>query len=294
MPAYKEILNIVSQECGKETFQLTRKLFVLNGNLARQRSHFVLKPSLLWRSISRNLKEHYDFIFQATKTKHKEKLDKLRNDNGNAKIDDTKKKEWMLNLSSRKLSKDETSVLSKGMSFAIASNKVPVDQFIVETESSISSLSSDAKAEIRSKVCSILSSSKPPKSNLSSNGMKAIKTLRSEKDIIILKADKGNSTVVMDRKEYDHKIETMLSDKTTYKVLNSDPSKKCEKDLKSHLSKLKEKLPESVYKAINTTDGITPRFYGLPKIRKDGIPLRPIVSFIGSQTYQLSKYLIDR
>ena len=38
-------------------------------------------------------------------------------------------------------------------------------------------------------------------------------------------------------------------------------------------------------------DGLSPRFYGLPKIHKAGIPLRPIVSFINSQTYEVLSYL---
>ena len=34
-----------------------------------------------------------------------------------------------------------------------------------------------------------------------------------------------------------------------------------------------------------------PRFYGLPKIHKPNIPLRPIVSAIGSPTYSLAKFV---
>ena len=34
-----------------------------------------------------------------------------------------------------------------------------------------------------------------------------------------------------------------------------------------------------------------PKLYGLPKLHKPGFPIRPIVSFCGSPTYQLSKYL---
>ena len=34
-----------------------------------------------------------------------------------------------------------------------------------------------------------------------------------------------------------------------------------------------------------------PRFYGLPKIYESGIPLRPMVSFINSQTSVISSYL---
>ncbi|XP_046388240.1 uncharacterized protein LOC124157496 [Ischnura elegans] len=36
---------------------------------------------------------------------------------------------------------------------------------------------------------------------------------------------------------------------------------------------------------------IPPRLYGLPKVHKEGVPLRPIVSAIGSQTYNLARHL---
>ena len=40
-----------------------------------------------------------------------------------------------------------------------------------------------------------------------------------------------------------------------------------------------------------SSDGLCPRFYGLPKIHKLGIPLRPIVSLVNSPTYAISGYL---
>lgn len=36
---------------------------------------------------------------------------------------------------------------------------------------------------------------------------------------------------------------------------------------------------------------VIPRIYGLPKIHKEGVPLRPIVNTIGSPTYELAKYV---
>ncbi|KAK3732372.1 hypothetical protein QZH41_005703 [Actinostola sp. cb2023] len=195
---------------------------------------------------------------------------------GKSRVDDNEKKKWVINLSNKKLSDDETSVLAKGMNFAVVPKRIPVDQFIAETESSISSLSPDKKSAIRNKVCSILSCAKPPKKNISQAEMKALKTIGKDKNIIILKADKGNSTVVMNRTEYDEKIEVMLSDSKTYQVLQSDPAKKCENKLKALISGYKDNIPDSIKRRISTTDGNTSRFYGLPKIHKQGIPLRPI------------------
>ena len=39
--------------------------------------------------------------------------------------------------------------------------------------------------------------------------------------------------------------------------------------------------------------GVTPKIYGLPKVHKVNLQLRPIVAFVGSSTYNLSKFLIN-
>ena len=46
-----------------------------------------------------------------------------------------------------------------------------------------------------------------------------------------------------------------------------------------------------MYKFLRSTDSVLLRMYGLPKIHKHNLPLRPIVSFVGSATYELSKFL---
>jgi len=51
----------------------------------------------------------------------------------------------------------------------------------------------------------------------------------------------------------------------------------------SSVSSLCHKLIES--------SPITPRIYGLPKIHKEGAPLRPIINTIGGPTYLLAKFL---
>ena len=53
----------------------------------------------------------------------------------------------------------------------------------------------------------------------------------------------------------------------------------------------KIKVPINDIAKINKT--WVPKLYGLLKLHKPNIPLRPIVSFCGSPTYQLSKYLTN-
>ena len=46
-----------------------------------------------------------------------------------------------------------------------------------------------------------------------------------------------------------------------------------------------------MYKTLRSSDSALRRIYQLPKIHKPDVPLRPIVSFIGTATYQLAKFL---
>lgn len=47
--------------------------------------------------------------------------------------------------------------------------------------------------------------------------------------------------------------------------------------------------PTSRY--LHSYNSVAPKFYGLPKIHKDNTPMRPVTSFCGSPTYNLSKFI---
>ena len=50
-------------------------------------------------------------------------------------------------------------------------------------------------------------------------------------------------------------------------------------------------IDETTYKKLYPTGAGTPKFYGLPKVHKAGVPLRPIVSSIEAVSYETSKEL---
>ena len=50
-------------------------------------------------------------------------------------------------------------------------------------------------------------------------------------------------------------------------------------------------ISKTTYEKLYSSDGLSPCFYGLPKINKPEIPLRPIVSFVNSPTYGVSSFL---
>ena len=106
---------------------------------------------------------------------------------------------------------------------------------------------------------------------------------------MIMKADKGNATVVMVTDVYEWKMHENLSTTGSYRKLVKNPSAKIMNKVKMAI--LMSNLDDNTKKRLIPKSSITPKIYGLPKIHKDGIPLRPIVNTIGSTTYLLAKFL---
>ena len=196
-------------------------------------------------------------------------------------------------FSSKPLSSTETSALQRGANFALAPRKIPTTEIVAGVEDGIYALPEEDRLVLRSQISQVLQRATIPPLNLPQEELRALHDLRKDKDRLIIPADKGNCTVVMDRKDYDKKVQQMLNDHKTYKILDKDPTQRTERKLNEKLVKLKreDKISDSLYKKLRSSDGLPPRLYGLPKVHKPGYPLRPIVSFIDSPTYMLSKHL---
>ena len=74
--------------------------------------------------------------------------------------------------------------------------------------------------------------------NTTKEEMKALNNLKKGKSRVVMKADKGNCLVVMDRPKYDEKMESMLSDRDTYEIVNKPLFGKVERELKTQLLRL--------------------------------------------------------
>lgn len=142
-------------------------------------------------------------------------------------------------------------------------------------------------------VVKIVSKSKPPRPNISRAEREAIKALAKDDSIVILPADKGRTTVILNKQDYHNKVKALLDDTNTYEKLTSDPTRAIKNKLIQTLKEWRkeERIPSYLYNQLYPTAENVPKFYGLPKIHKKDVPLRPIVSSIGSVMYDTAKFL---
>ena len=198
----------------------------------------------------------------------------------------------MRNLSERTLTESETDVLALGLNFAVAPKAVPVVDIIAAVECAASELPEERALEFRAEVKKCLQNARKPRPNLGKEQREALKKLREDDSIVILPADKGNATVVLNKEDYEKKVENIL-DGRDYEVVKTNPTPKLEKKLNDTLRELwvAGEINKTGYDRLRATYSTTPQLYGLPKIHKPEVPLRPIVSSIGSPTYNLAKFL---
>ena len=94
----------------------------------------------------------------------------------------------------------------------------------------------------------------------------------------------------MDRQDYINKSNQLLS-QPGYRSISRDPTNKIKTKLINIHKMVKSQtgLDNNTYRAVYPIVCGSPKFYGLPKIHKQGTPLRPIVSNCGLVTYGVAK-----
>ena len=132
----------------------------------------------------------------------------------------------------------------------------------------------------------------------------ALKNLLKNKDIIVQKADKGNTVVILNRKYYVCKMKNILNDKSMFEKVYIDHDKILnhliheENRVTDVLKNLRDKKEISIeqYKDLSPSDSRPGFMYGSGKVYKiitDGLPsFRPILSAIGTPTHKLAKFLV--
>ena len=127
----------------------------------------------------------------------------------------------------------------------------------------------------------------------------AIRELKKEKDIVITRPDKGNGVVILRRDDYISKMEQILSQKDKFERIGAadenDNTQKQEQAISAFLRRAvaNKHLPAEVYDRISPVGSTRPRMYGLPKIHKPDVPLRPILSMVNAPQHAMAGWLTE-
>ena len=174
----------------------------------------------------------------------------------------------------------------------ITHREPPTLEYIAATEKVCNQLTQGKVEELRGEVKTLLRKDHKAKPNIPKDEYKVLKEMKNDDTRQILTADKGVSMVVLDSEDYTAKSETLLQ-QSNYKVLKTDPTNKYKNKLIALLKTIKSEggMDDITYKRLYPTGAVPPKYYGLSKVHKPGMPLRPIISSVGSVTHATAKEL---
>ena len=208
---------------------------------------------------------------------HTKKLTVLRSKQCEKNTKNSLSQNTINNYSSYTLTDPEENALLFGLDQHIPSKTKP-DEIRMEFESFYQNLVphlqniEDENISIKTKLLrSCEQYTKIKTSNKYSDGLKL---LQRNKDISILKKDKGRGAVILDKLVYIDKC-TALLNTHQFKKLASDPTKRYEAKIQRQVRKIKSCLTTTQYRKIYPTGSNPGRFYATAKVHKlkenDGI-----------------------
>lgn len=293
---HAKLLNVEIRETHITTTSIKKEI----KNIERQ-VHNTLKETEFTKSKNDQWKKYYN-IKSKIKQNHQHKLRKMKKDKFE-KFNFVFNEEWFINYTNVEFEMENKWLLSLGNKFAMPVNKknfAPVP-LIADIEQWVQNVKDETDKEIiRSKMANRISYYKR---NLRNNEKERFITCiyeetrkilkENENKIMITTADKGNKTVVMFKNEYKIKMNKLLEDKITYKTIREDPTAKLQRTNNNIVTQLQKTGCITKFEkiAMTTHAAAAPELYGLPKIHKENIPLRPISSSLKVPCYNLAKYV---
>lgn len=246
----------------------------------------------------RRLKIKYNRLFHIIKNKNLNKLDKLKEDEANKIIIQNK---WFKNLTTVIIPKNVQFILALGPKFSLcpAVSDLKISTLLADLENIIIDMNEEDKNCFRSQYTNIITNylhkNHGIKDHLTNKFKECKIFLNEHSELVVVKSDKGNVTVVMYKEDYINKSQEILNDKKYYKELKTDPTCTTQQKANRLVAQLKKDnlIDHNTAKALTFYNAVAPRFYSLPKIHKPTLSMRPIMSSINCPNGKLAKFLTD-
>ena len=291
----KQLLHMEIKQKEKEHRKTIQETISLKKDLSSNLSIMVM----LWLTNIVNTKMNK--FKKTTMARHEKKL----TNNGLSNVSHLDPDKVIFNHSNRILTKKEKLVLSLGLNFKLPILKLNHSKYFLDFEFLLHSLNSHIPLEFKNTFTTNLKNIAhsyynkfnpkkifSPLFNLSD--FHILKSLQSDSSIIITKPDKGRGVVILDKTDYTNKMLLLLSDTSKYKILPHTDVLRHIISIEDRLNRLTRSLRSQTFNHTHLhVSGTAPGImYGVPKIHKPNVPLRPVLNAINTPSYKLSKAFI--
>ncbi|KAG1682668.1 hypothetical protein GQR58_010742 [Nymphon striatum] len=259
-------------------------------------------------TISQQVKDFHN----KTDSTHKKKLHNLGITRSLQPCDPSK---VIFNFSHVSLSPRIKSLLAFGLDFKLPVFKINFFRYFLSFEKLLTNLKSrnvlssdsftDASKQIQTIALKYFHNFKPFKifsPIFSNDDYRILRSLSTDKSIIISKPDKGRGVVLVNKDTYINRMTDIISDPSKFSPINEPILKfsmKIEDKINNFLRKIKNLnlIPEELYKLLFVTGSGPGILYGLPKIHKPDFSTKfqfcSIFAAYNTPSFKIAKYLVS-
>lgn len=289
-----ELLNLLIAEANAEINVLHQKIKFLDKKI------YEMMPPNILSTFKQSQATKNDKLFLNTKAKQQRKLDQLINEKFET-IKAMVKPNWIKNISDTIIPEHVNCILSLGPNFGLPYeyNRIPIIKTLSAVENAL--FNNPAANNIRARVINITRNF-INNYNRSKNSDKFLlimvnetrKFLKENQQIVVIRADKGNATIIMNRADYEKSMDKLLCDTHTYKKTKINPTTRIEKKVNNMIKywRLTNRIDDEQERNLQTHNSVAPAIYGLGKLHKwkmrELLPFRPVVATVQSPTYKIS------
>lgn len=288
----KKILNFEINVTYKNVERTERSLKEITVKLKSKIPHNIVDQFFNYQNNT------YERKFKTIKKTNQNKLTNLKK-HENKEFLNTKDS-WIKDLSECDIPTEIKQFLSLGQKFSIkpTPRDINLKDLLASIENVLGMYPEGGKNVLRAKVTNVLTNffQKPVNNSyLRTLLFKTKAFFKEHPELMVTKADKGNVTVIIKKDDYYNKSLEILSDTTYYTMLNRDPTSTYQQKANKIVSKLKTSklITDDQARQLTIYNQTSPKFYGLPKIHKPDIPLRPIISSINAPNSKLAQLATD-
>lgn len=240
----------------------------------------------------------YNKRFKTVKNRN---INKIKNLSLNETKKITVKDNWFKNISNVTFPDEIKNFLALGPKFSVPPiiSKIPIRKILADLEFCMSQFNETDKNLKRAQVTNIITNFLHKNRNNNSPNtqlfLRSKRFLKEHPDLLIIKSDKGNVTVAMNKTEYHRLSIDILSDERYYSKLRTDPICTIQQKANKLVSELKRNniITKEVASTLTIYNSVAPKFYGLPKIHKPTLSLRPIISSVNSPNVNISQFITN-
>ncbi|KAJ8977068.1 hypothetical protein NQ317_017230 [Molorchus minor] len=230
---------------------------------------------------------NYNKTFYKIQNNNKRKFTNLRH---SQKVEITTQDNWIKNLTDIEIPRDISNFLALGPKFSLEPNinniNIPkllsdVDQVINHIPNELKNITLNITTNV---ITNFVHNLQHNSKHNDSQYNKCKLFLKNHPELLVIQSDKMNVTTIMKKQQYEDLSLEILQDSDYYTVLPRDPSSTIQNKSNSLISSLEKNniLTKDESKSYRQYNSTVNKFYGLPKVHKPTLTLRPIISGVSS------------